>query len=948
MVALVRESGGSATSEDAPLGRPPGEDSLEAGRAMAAVAARLFTAAGDEDGDSHSLGRFEVRERVGQGGMGLVYAAWDPDLARQVAIKVVRPDAADDQSGDKLLSEARTLARLQHPNVVTLLDAGRTGHRVWIAMEFVPTSVDRWLKTDPEPDAIVNVFRQAAQGLLAAHRAGLVHRDFKPGNVLLRDDGSAAVADFGLARRVTEGIAAGRAGTPFYMSPEQFDGAALDARSDQYSWCVALYHALHGEHPYLGESVQDRRTSSRSGRLRRTADRRGLPTRIDTVLARGLAEDPDDRFGDMEALLDAFDRRDQRRRWAVTGLVGVAAVVAVGTLAGSDATDPCHVAATALDDVWNDERRERLEQRFRAVKPAMATQTAAAVEGVLDRYAADWTEARVMACKAAQGPEDPGHSLVDRRNACLDARRVHLQTAVEDLLVADADAIEHARELVDGLPSLERCDDPDALMNSVPPPEDRERATQIEALHARLARANTQFLLGRYAEAVDLARDARRAADEVDYAPYTGWVRRLEGRALTAMGEFEAGARVLEDAGLIAQAAGDDESLLLTAMSLVRHHAELAPYRKASNVDWVRLGGAVLERLGNPPGLAVRWWQTVSMIRAMAHDIDGALEAIETAQTYAAEGTEPGSYRRAALASTHGAVLLELGRFDEALEILERALTLNAEALGTSHPGYAAVLQNIGGAHTTRGDLLEGRKYFEESLAVMAALLGEDSTQLADSHYNLGVVNFDLRELDASEAAFNRAREMYVRERGPEHPWVATTHEELGRIELERDRPDLAREHLETAMRIKLGVLGANHPELLPTLSGLGRIALATGRAEEGLELYQQMYELTRETFGPDSDRTASAATRVSTAALATGDFDRAREEAERAVAIFEALPSCEPDWLADARFALARSVWEQDPTEARRLAELARKQYETGSSRDEVEAWLMERAPAQ
>jgi len=227
----------------------------------------------------------------------------------------------------------------------------------------------------------------------------------------------------------------------------------------------------------------------------------------------------------------------------------------------------------------------------------------------------------------------------------------------------------------------------------------------------------------------------------------------------------------------------------------------------------------------------------------------------------------------------------------------------------------------------------------------MEALLGKDSTQLADLHYNLGVVATDLRQFDEAEAEFTIAKELYARERGPDHPWVASTLEELAGVELKRDRPERARDKLEEARRIKEGVLGVKHPELIPTLSGLGRVALATGRLEEGLELYQQMYELTRETFGSESDRTGTAAVRVSSAALKNGDVDRARREAELAVAIFEAIPNVQPDWLADAHYALARAIAERDPVEARRLAELARDAYADGTSRAGVETWLEELA---
>ena len=217
--------------------------------------------------------RYQILGAVGRGGMGEVYAAYHPDLDRKIALKVVHEAGAESaERRARLLREARAIARLSHPNVVVVHDAGTVDGRVYIAMEFVEgETVDAWLRAGSRGwREVVDVFIAAARGLAAAHAAGIVHRDFKPQNVMIGRDGTVRVMDFGLARlaeeppdcpdvgatgpatRPRDGDEDGRAvGTPAYMAPEQFRGEAIDARADQFSFCVALHEALFGIRPAL-------------------------------------------------------------------------------------------------------------------------------------------------------------------------------------------------------------------------------------------------------------------------------------------------------------------------------------------------------------------------------------------------------------------------------------------------------------------------------------------------------------------------------------------------------------------------------------------------------------------------------------------------------------------------------------------------------------------------
>ena len=206
------------------------------------------------------VGRFVVLAWLGEGSSGAVYSAYDPDLDRKIALKLLHREAGRAPSGEGLKAEARALARVAHPNVVNVHEVGEVGEQVFLAMEFVDgITLRHWLRTPRTEAEILSVFIEAGQGLSAVHAAGLVHRDFKPENVLIGRDGRTRVTDFGLAKppRRSEGaagadgggVATALAGTPAYMAPEQRAGRGADARSDQFSFCVSLYEAVAGARP---------------------------------------------------------------------------------------------------------------------------------------------------------------------------------------------------------------------------------------------------------------------------------------------------------------------------------------------------------------------------------------------------------------------------------------------------------------------------------------------------------------------------------------------------------------------------------------------------------------------------------------------------------------------------------------------------------------------------
>ncbi|HWB73539.1 MAG TPA: serine/threonine-protein kinase, partial [Nannocystaceae bacterium] len=378
--------------------------------------------------------RYMLLARIGAGGMGVVYEAHDRELDRRLAIKLLRPGAARTHAR-RLLREAQTLARLSHPNLVPVFDVGSVGDDVFVAMELVRGhSLDRIAVDErvPWPERL-RMLVDAGRGLAHAHECGLVHRDVKPSNVLVGDDGRARVADFGLARplrlasaELDEGDATpatpaphaitrpGRlAGTPAYMPPELLHGASFDEKSDQFSFCVCAWEVLHG--------VRPRRDRS-DGAAILPSTPSPLPRRVQAALRRGMAVDPAARHASMAALLDAL--QPARHRSLALGI----AVVAI-TGAAIAVVPDTHCDDVADELAWNDARAHELRARIADVGVADGAALYDAIATPLDRYAAAWTRARGDACRAA------------RSTACFDERRDAADALVDTLLQTDRRAV---------------------------------------------------------------------------------------------------------------------------------------------------------------------------------------------------------------------------------------------------------------------------------------------------------------------------------------------------------------------------------------------------------------------------------------------------------------------------------------------------------------------------
>jgi tetratricopeptide (TPR) repeat protein len=638
--------------------------SLVGGAAGGSISLESRRSSGVRLAKGTSVGRYILLDLVGSGGMGDVYEAYDPKLGRRVAIKVMSDRVALPASAARFTREAQAIARLSHPNVVAIYDAGEFGDRVYLAMEFVEgRTLTEWLAAEPHTSGqIRDVFLAAGRGLAAAHEAGLVHRDFKPPNVMVGRDGSVRVMDFGLAADMSEvgpteavtdetdgnlmpssrTLALTRGGvllgTPLYMAPEQFEGRKTDARTDQFSFCVALYQALYESLPFEGDCLATLKENVCGGRVREPAPKTQSPTWLWKLLLRGLHVDREQRFPSMRALLKELARDPERRRRQVMVGVSLAALLLAGgaigqqSLARSNAP-LCRGAAVRLNGIWElpatasstpRSRRESTRAAFLATGIGMAGSTWQETASILDGYAQRWSAMSTEACEATHVRGEQSSEVLDLRMNCLNDSREHLRALVDLFASADPTIVGKAVSAASSLPDLNRCADVAVLRAVVAPPRDpavrehvadiRRRASEIRALAEATAR---------YGEALALADPLVSQARSLGYEPLVAEVLALRAwiESLTARRPKMA-AQDYEEALWAAEATRHDQ---IAAEAAVEEVAIFGFYfrRFEDGERWGHLADAILKRMG--PGHArLRGW--LAHNRGWMHNTAGELE----------------------------------------------------------------------------------------------------------------------------------------------------------------------------------------------------------------------------------------------------------------------------------------------------------------------------------
>jgi serine/threonine protein kinase/tetratricopeptide (TPR) repeat protein len=782
-------------------------------------------AAGTSDALSKGavIGRYLVLGLVGRGGMGEVYAAYDPELDRKVAVKLLRGQSSDADGRVRLLREAQAMAKLSHPNVIVVYDVGTFRDSVFIAMEFVEGStVSYWLQAAPRAwRDILRVFAAAGRGLAAAHGKGMVHRDFKPDNVMVTKEGEVRVMDFGLARRlgddaerapppaadtgrlnhllalgepparppeldldVTAKIAPGGArptppepsgryfeqkltqtgamlGTPAYMAPEQFASAATDARTDQFSFCVALYEALYGQRPFEGDTVVALMANVVSGTMRAEPARPEVPARLRRVLLRGLEADPDKRWGSMAELLAELELERPSRHRPLLAVLAVTTLGAAATLAGRHASQSqvalCGGADARLGGVWergaHSPRKEALRAIFESKAKRDGAKLFAGVSGLLDGFVERWATMYRDTCEATHVRGDQSDEVLDLRMACLGQRLAGVKALTDVLAAGDASVLENAANAAGGLPDLDACADVEMLRSVVPPPTDRQARARVEAVRDDVAKARALGDAGQCAQAGAAAGAAVAKAKALGYAPLEAEAYYVSGRAGNFCGDAAPAIDSLESAVFAAEASRHDEVAVAAASYAAAMYAnrmrDLSSARR-----WLRYCDAILGRLPGHP--------------------------ILEAHTLLAWGLAKQAE----------------GNFAEAVRDQQRVLALVEQALGPLHPDSAISAMNVGNTLHDLGRDAEAEPYGRRAVETFERLVGPEGAQVAIAVYDWGEQLAGLGRYAEARRASERALAIWTKENAAPF-FLGLARLDLARLELVDKRPLEARRLVE-------------------------------------------------------------------------------------------------------------------------------------------------------
>ena len=962
---------------------------VEARRWREEIAARLFDTAPAEI----RIGRYVVRERVGEGASGVVYAAHDPELDRRVAIKLLRADASlpGPRADAWLAREAKTLARLSHPNVLPVYDVGTHEDQVFMAVELVTgTTLQQWLD-EPRPlEEVLDVFAQAARGLAAAHEAGLVHRDFKPANVLIGIDGRVRVSDFGVAshldREDTEATGVDlatsassgvfdaretkhRAGTPAYMAPEQFLGDPIDGRTDQFGFCVALHEAVYGERPFRGRSGESLAANVIAGRRRVETERESPPPWLESLIARGLSVDPDDRYPKMDALLAELERTRGggrgRGRIAVASLLGAVAAVAVTAVALHDeAPEPCSDGADKLAGVWTPERDAAVAQAFRATGVAYAEDSLARVDEAIQHYGDRWVDTYVQACDGAT------EVAVVRRMHCLQSRLLELESLGEVLAQADAAVVEHAVASVSAMIGPDECL---YVGDGTPSPDDEDRTDAAHQVRWAVARAKAKGNAGHPQEALELARDAVEQAQDLGD-------RSLEAEALLVRGAIERAliGVVTDDeaessiykALLAAEAAHRPD---LTARALVAYLGIAESLGRLGRLSqWEARARRAVEAVGSPPALVGKIEYTMALVHEIEGDLASSRVAAERALT-AFEAAGPANRRHLASAyNLMGEIVFTEGNYDEALPLYERYFDLVLDALGPNHAWTANAYGNTAEVYFKHGRYEEALEYFQVALEIRKGVYGDDSVWVVHSLGHVGDLQLQLGRLDEAVTTYERALEGHqvLRLRMRERPDTAQDmlsvyrdlqawdqeqwfHQGMALVYLDAGDPERALEH---ATKIPEPVMpkDRHHPDQIGRIDVHGRALMAAGRWKEAVAALESAVARMKDWYPPGHPGPSWGLEALGIAQLESGDPERARGSLQEALRLRRTWATAHPRAMGDTRFALARALTALDEpmAEAIELARSAHDDYKraanvrTGDAA-RVEAWLAEHEPA-
>lgn len=880
-------------------------------------------------------GRFEVEDKLGAGGMGMVWRARDRQLGRTVALKFMLPTHTGDEAETRLLREAQALARIAHPNVVPVYDFGTHEGRVWVAMEHVP---GRTLRDAPRrgrsPKTRLEPWIALGRGLAAVHAAGLVHRDVKPDNALVGDDGRVRLIDLGLvcfeadrdspdhdepfgshagvdsddattveplhASITRAGVAIG---TPAYMGPEQLRSGRASQAADQFSLCVCMVEAVRGARPFAGGSVSER-LSAMAAAEHGPLPRR-LPRRVRAALQRGLAYDPRRRWPSVDDLLDAIEAAFANRRRRMFGgalVVSLAGAFSIGAARVNEPSQGHEPAAGCEFEASEDNDLALLGDigpRFAATELPFAERSAAVVEERLRGWDQRWHVERRHACRMTRVHRLQSEATLERQVACLDHARVEFEELARVFASADVGVVSHAGELLGQLPDPAACRRPASIQG--PPLSAVESQAIAELVGAR---------------AVLVAGDQSRAREHIERAEAAllgvadDSLARLRLRAVEAEFDvqaqrFAAGFPALRE---IADTAG---------------RAGYADFEASVRVD---LAARAAGRWSRPD--VERWWLAdAELALDRVADADDPRH-VDLARTrgllaqgrgdYAASEVVLGEALALAeargLASRANDIRMDIansqrmrGAFDDARSAYSHVLADDLRRWGPQHPRVAHAAHNLGVLEVDAGRFDEATVHLERAVAAYESAWGEDALGALRSRFTLVHIAVSTGRFDEAARALDDLLPRFEAVLGPEHRETAHAYNARGILAFYAGEHATSIDWYERALAAFVAANGEDHHDVGLVACNLGESLLATGQNPRALAAFDRGLPILERRLGRDHPDLGPALKGRGMLRLDSGSVVLAIGDLERALDLLEAADD-EPVELAEVRFALARA----------------------------------------
>ncbi|MGH1343657.1 MAG: protein kinase domain-containing protein [Nannocystales bacterium] len=859
-------------------------DTLDERRAFCAVSENLL----GRPEDPATLDRFRIEHRVGSGGMGVVYAAFDPKLGRRVALKLLKPDRSSTRDQERLVDEAKALARLNHPNIVGVHEIGTVEGRVFIAMELVEGApLSTWLRTPRTWKEVARVALDAGRGLVAAHESGLVHRDFKPANVMLRDDGRVVVLDFGLARthdsfasdastghdaadELREStLASAIAGTPAYMAPEQHLGRVATPQSDQFSFCMTMYEAAYGDRPFDAKTRIALLEAIDQGKFRPRPKSRNVPSWFRRILERGLQPAPRDRWPSMEALLASLEGKlspPWRRAAVPVAVAGGAAAITFAAFADEPAS--CAEEALAISETWNDEVAEGIRGELQSIDHPAAAHAPGVLDAQLDAYADAWRERWETACTAGRRtPPTDTRSL--RVLACLEGQRQWLASSLELLSSPTGPVVADAARLVPNATNLQACDDPEQAA----PTADGQEALQLHAeVEYKVNEARTEARLGRIDGAERMLDQAAEAAAASGDDSLRSRVSLARGQLDEQRGDLVAARIAFEKALLESERAHDTVARLSAMRRIARHLLDSGELQEAARV--VMRVEAAHQRFESRP-----WtWDTEllelrSRLAAQSRKYEEAVtlarKRLDLVRHHAPDDRDRNLRARMFVLRARMPVT-EDESLDAAIgEVLEEAIALH----GPVHETTALAHGYVGHRAYRAGQIEAALVAFEKALAIRERL-GTEVTGLLKVLNNVAVGYARTGEPEKAEAALDRIVEV-SRANSPTYDRrLNAALVNLAGVYGGRGDYDDATRTLRESLKLTKSLDGPNSPTSVIAMLELSRALVLSEEVGAAEMVLKQAREIEQRERGKQTDLGAELLGGLANIAYVKGDFE--------------------------------------------------------------------------